>query len=137
MRQRRRRDRRIARRQLLDGAGRQTGEIFGRPPKRGERRPAGLIGQGDRHRGTCRERFEKRPFRAGQILEAVREDRLAAPRVEIGAQSLDRVGAKDAAIPAAEPVELRAVRGIDGAELTVNRIRLEQPDLELVEGLLK
>jgi hypothetical protein len=38
MRERRRRDRSVARRQLLDVAGGQAGKILGRPPERGEDR---------------------------------------------------------------------------------------------------
>ena len=55
--------------------------------------------------------------RAGQILEAVREDRLAVPGVEVGLQPLGRAAAQQVAIPEAEPVELGAVGGVERGEL--------------------
>ena len=44
------------------------------------------------------ERLEERPLGTGEILEPVREYRLARPRVEIAAQPLDRVSAQAVAI---------------------------------------
>ena len=100
MRERRRRDRSVARRQLLDGAGGQAGEILGRPPERGEDRPSRLVRQRDRDLGPRGQRLEQRPLRAGEVLEAVGEDRLAVPGVEVGPQALDGVTAQQAAVPA-------------------------------------
>ena len=45
------------------------------------------------------ERLEQRPLRAGQILEAVGEDRLAVPGVEVGLQPLGRAPAQEVAVP--------------------------------------
>ena len=42
----------------------------------------------------------------GQVLEAVREDGLAVPRVEVGLEALGRAPAEQVAVPEAEAVEL-------------------------------
>ena len=80
MRQRRRRHRLVARRQLLDGAGSEAGEILGRAPQRREHRPSRLVGKRNGDLGARGQRLEQRPLSAGQILEAVREDRLRRAR---------------------------------------------------------
>ena len=77
-------------RQLLDAAGRERREIVGRARERRERGAAGLVGQRDVDLGAAGERLEQRPLRGGQILEAVGEDRLAVPGVEIAAEPLAR-----------------------------------------------
>ena len=79
------------------------------------------------------ERLEQRPLGAGQVLEAVREDRLAVPGVEVGLQALGRAAAQQVAIPEAEPVELGAVRGVERGEVALELVRVEQPGLELAE----
>ena len=137
MRERRRRHRLVARRQLLDGARGETGEILGRPPQRREDRPSRLVGKRDGDLGPRGQRLEQRPLRTGQILEAVGEDRLAAPGVEIGPEALDGVTAQQAAIPALEPVELVAVAGVENAELASHGVRREEPLVELVERPLE
>ena len=106
MRERRRRDRPVSRRQLLDGTRGETGEILGRPPQRREDRASRLVRERDGDLGSRSQRLEQRPFGTGQVLEAVREDRLAVPGVEVDAEALDRMTAQQAAIPAPEPVEL-------------------------------
>ena len=106
MRERRRRHRLVARRQLLDGAGSEAGEILGRAPQRCEHRPSRLVGKRNGDLGARGQRLEQGPLSAGQILEAVREDRLAAPGVEVGTEAFDSVVAQQAAVPALEPVEL-------------------------------
>ena len=83
MRERRRRDLPVARRELLDGAGGEAGEILGRPPQRGEDRPSRLVRERDRDLGPRGQRLEQRPLRTGQVLEAVGEDRLDVPGVEV------------------------------------------------------
>ena len=52
--------------------------------ERCERDPTGLVRQRHLHLGAAGERLEQRPLGAGQVLEAVREHRLAVPRVEVG-----------------------------------------------------
>ena len=137
MGERRGSERGVARRQLLDPSRSESGEILGRSAQRGERRPGRLVGERDRYLRARSKRLEERPLRAGEILEAVGEDRLAVPRVEVGLQALDRVAAEQAAVPPLEPVELGAVAGVEPAELTLDRLRSEQPRLELLERLLE
>ena len=113
---------RRSRGELLDALG-ETGEVLGRAPKRREGRSPRLVRQRDGDLGACRQRLEQRPLGAGQILEAVGEDRLAVPRVEVGPEPLDRMTAKQPSIPAPEAVELVPVTGVEHAELAVDRRR--------------
>ncbi len=137
MRERRRRHHLVARRQLLDRAGSQTGEILGRPPQCREDRPPGLVGKRDGDLGPSGQRLEQGPLRTGEVLEAVREDRLAVPGVELGPETLDGVTAQHAAIPALEPVELAAIPRVQGPELAFHRVRRDEPLVELVERPLE
>ena len=137
MRERRGRHRLVARRQLLDRAGSQTGEILGRPPQCREDRPSRLVGKRDGDLGPSGQRLEQGPLRTGEVLEAVREDRLAVPGVELGPETLDGVTAQQAAIPAPEPVELVSVPRVEGPELALHRVRREEPLVELLERPLE
>ncbi len=119
--------------QLLDLTGRERGEVGRRARERREGRAPGLVGQRDVDLGPARERLEQRPLRRGQILEAVREDRLAVPGVEVGAEALARVASHELAVPEPERVELAAIRAVEGAELTVEVSRVEQPALDVRE----
>ena len=67
------------RRELLDRPVGERRQIGRRARERGEGEPARLVGQRDEHLGAAGERLEERPLGAGQVLEAVREDRLAVP----------------------------------------------------------
>src|SRR5581483_7180624 len=135
MRERRRSDRAVARRQLLDRAGRETGEILGRAGQGRERGASGLVRQRDGDLDPRRERLEQRPFRSGEILEAVCEDGLVSPHVEVGANPLDRAAPPHAPVRAPERCELLPVCGPQRSELAADVRRLEQPRLELVERL--
>jgi hypothetical protein len=137
MRQRRRRDVAVAWRQLLDGAGGEACEILGRPPQRGEDRPSRFVRERDRYLGAGGQRLEQRPLGPGEVLEAVGEDRLPVPRGEIRSQTLDGVLAQQAAIPPREPLELVVVAGIERTELALDRLRGEQPLVELAERALE
>ena len=137
VRKRGRRDGRVVRSQLFDRLGREPGEILGRPPECAERGPSRLVRERDGDIGAGGERLEESPLRAGQILEAVRENRLAAPRVEIRAEALDGVIAKQAVVPPFEPVELSAVAGVESPQLAVDRVGAEEPVLELAERPLE
>ena len=68
-----------ARRQLDDVPVRKERQIVDRPPQRGVRRTAGLVGQRDVHVRPRGERLEESPLGTGEVLEAVGEDRRAAP----------------------------------------------------------
>src|SRR2546427_2228269 len=76
-------------------------------------------------------RRQKRTHRAGQILETFREDGFPAPRVELSRYAFRRMSSQEIAIPHPEPVELRAVGGVQRRQLTVQVVRVEQPGLEL------
>ena len=95
---------------------------------------AGLVGQRDDHLSTARERLEQRPLGAGQVFEAVREDRLAVPGGEIVLQPLDRASALGVTVPEVEPLELSAVRRVERGELAVDILWIEQTGFELTEG---
>ena len=120
VRERRRRDGRVAWRELLDRRAREGGEVLGSPSQCCEGRPARLVGQRDRDLRPRGQRLEQFPLGPGEILEAVGEDRLAAPGAEIGPEALDGVTAKQSAIPPLEPVELVPVAGVERAELPVD-----------------
>src|SRR6266487_3553924 len=68
---------------------------------------------------------------AAQILEAIREDGLAAPRFELSGNALGRMPAQQIAVPHAEAVEFRAVRGVQRRQLAIQVVRVEQSGLEL------
>ena len=65
------------------------------------------------------ERLEEPPLGSRQVLEAVREDGRAAPRVELAGEPLDRATAERAAVPGAQPLQLVAV----GAQQALERLR--------------
>jgi hypothetical protein len=131
------RDRRIARGQLLDGAGCETGEILGGSPQRGEDRPPRLVREGDGDLGPRGQRLEQGPLGTREILEPIGEDRIAMPRVELCLEALDCVAAKQATVPASEPGELVAVTRVERAELACHGVRREQPLVELTERPLE
>src|SRR5581483_6441284 len=124
-----------SRRQLLDARSRKPLEVLGGAPERRERGPAWLVRKRDRDLGPPGERLEQRPLGAGQVLEAVREDGLAVPRVELGAQPLDRAAPDTVAVPQAEAVELGSVRGVEDGEVPLQLTGSEQAGLNLAERL--
>jgi hypothetical protein len=69
--------------QLVDVPARKLGELSDRTFERGEHRPARLVR--DRHRdvGSSSKSLEQRPLRSREILEAVRENGLPRPRLEV------------------------------------------------------
>ncbi len=123
-----------ARRQLLDAPVGERAQIVHRRPQRLERGPPRLVRHRDGDLGAPGERAQQLPLGAGEVLEAVREDGLVVPRVEVGRKPLDGAAAKQVAVPAAEPVELGAVRAVEPREVAVQCVGLEQPRLELGEG---
>jgi hypothetical protein len=73
-----------ARRQLVDPAVGEGAEVLDRPLQRGEGGAAGLVRERHGYLGPARQGVQEAPFRAGQVLESVREDRAAVPRAEVG-----------------------------------------------------
>ena len=120
-------------RQLLDPPPAERGEILLRAPERRKRSATGLVRQRHRHLGAGRKGLEETPFRPGQILESVGEHRAAVPRVELRSKPLDRMAPEQVPIPELEPVELRAIRGVEQAEIPLQLLRVEQAGLELAE----
>ena len=106
-------------------------QIVHRPAERRERSAARLVGHRHGHLAAAGECLQERPLRAGQVLEAVREDRLAAPGVELSGDTFRRMPAQEIAVPHAEPVELPAICGIQRRELALEVVRVEQAGLEL------
>ena len=119
--------------ELLDLSVGERAEIVHRRAQCLERRATGLVRHRDGDFGAPRERAQQLPFGAGQILEAVREHRLVVPRLEVRLEPLDGATAKEVAVPAAEPFQLRPVCRIETREITVELVGLEQPRLELGE----
>ena len=128
-----RRDVAVARFELLDVARRDALEILGGAAQRCEHGTPRLVRERHAHVGAARERLEQRPLRPGQILEAVRVDRLAVPRGEVGLQPLCRAAAQEVAVPEAEPVELGPVRRVERCEVAFDVLRVEQARLELAD----
>ena len=59
------------------------------------------------------ERLEQRPLGAGQVLEAVGEDRARLPGAEVAGGALGGVAPLELTVPEPEPVELRAVGAVE------------------------
>ena len=120
--------------QHLDPPVRERTQVVHRRPERLERRPALFVRQRNGDFGAARERAEQLPLGAGQVLEAVGEHGLAVPRFEVRLKPRDCVPPKRVPVPSAEADELRAIGGEETTEVALERLRLEQPGLELGEG---
>ena len=126
---------------ILEAVGWQLGratfcerrEILGRPLQRRERGAPGFIRQRHVDLGPSGERLEQAPLGRGQILEAVREDGLSVPRVELTLQPLARAAPQEVAVPETETLELGAVGAVQRGELAVEIAGVEQAGLELGE----
>ena len=121
------------RRQLLDSAVGERAEVLDRPLQRREGRSPGLVGQRDGDLAPARQRLEEPPLRAGQVLEAVGEDRSSVPGRELRAHALDGPAAQQVTIPEPEAVELAAVGRVQPAEVAAEVIRVDEAGLELGE----
>src|SRR5436190_4438463 len=126
--------RRRVRRELL-AVFREGVQVVRSARERGERVASRLVRQrnGDFRAGG--QRLEERPFGAGQVLEAVREDGPAVPGVQLARDALRGVPALELAVPEAEPVELVAVGLVQLGELALELTRLGQAGLELRDRL--
>ena len=131
MRERRLGDLVERRRKLVDPPVRERGEILHRAAKRCERSAPRFVGHRHGHLAASGERLQERPLGSGQILEAVREDGLAAPGVELAGNPVGGVPPKQVAVPEVEPIELGAIRGVEPGELAFEIVRIEQARLEL------
>ena len=120
-------------RQLLDPPVGEAREVLGRPAQRGKGHAARLVRQRDAHLRATGERLEERPLGAGQVLEAVREDRPPAPRGEVGREPLGGTAAQHVAVPRGETVELAPVPRVQLPEVALAIVRLDERRLELAE----
>jgi hypothetical protein len=109
------RDLREARRQLLDAAVGERSEIVHRAAERRERRPAGLVGL-DTVTSVRPAAPAAAPFRAGQVLEAVREDRLPAKASSLVGDALGGAPAEEIAVPQMESASSALVSRVEGGE---------------------
>ncbi len=133
VRQPRRQELLCARRQLDDVAARKGREVFDGSPERGIDRAPGLVGEGDVDVGARRQRLEQSPLGAGEVLEAMREDGVVAPCVQVPGQPLDGASPQHPAVPRVEPVELRAVRPGQRGQWLVQVVGLQETPVELCE----
>ena len=129
----RRRDLRVARRELLDAPGSEGAQVLGRACQRLERRPVRLVRQGDGDVGAAGERFEERPLRARQVLEAVGEDGPVRPRVELAGDEIGGVSPAQVPVPEPEFLELGAIRRVETREVAAQLVGLDETRLELRE----
>src|SRR4029077_18044251 len=90
-----------------------------------------FVGHRHCHLAASGERLQEGPLCSGQILEAVGEDGLAAPGIELAGNPVGGVPPKQVAVPEVEPIELGAVPGVEPGELAFEIIRIEQSRLEL------
>ena len=126
----------VARRQLLDAAGGEAGEVVRGALERGERGPRGLVRERDGDLGAAGERLEEAPLRAGEILEAVGEDGAAVPGGEIAREPVGgERGARAARSARPELVELGAVGRVQERERAVELLRVDEAVLELGDRL--
>ena len=123
----------VPRRQLLDSTVRKACEVVDSP---GEGRECGsprLVGDRDRDVGAACERLQQGPFRARQILESVREHRLALPRIQLASEPLGGGPPQQVTVPQAEPLERVPVCRVEGCEIAVELGRLDEARLELAD----
>ena len=121
------------RRKFLDLPGSKPGEVLDGALEGAERSSARLVRDGNRDLGSTGQHLEKRPLGRGQILEAVCEDRLPAPGVEIAPKALDGCSPDEVPVPEPESVELRPVCVHEPGEVPVETIRIEESRVELAE----
>ena len=118
-------------RQLLDAALGEAGQGVGRAAERREGGAARLVRKRDGHLGTAGQRLDQPPLGRGQVLEAVGEDRLGLPGLEVALEPLDGVRAQQVAVPERKPVELGPVGGVEAAEVAVELVGRDERGAEL------
>ena len=133
VRERSRGDLVVARRQLFDAACGERRQVVRRAAKRVERGTVRLVRERDRDLRAPGERLEQRPLGAGQVLEAVREDRPPLPGFELRGHALGCVTALQVAVPELEAIELGAIGRVQAGEVAFQVGRLDEAGLELAE----
>ena len=127
------RDLGVARTELRERAVGEAGELrrgLGQPL---ERRPAGLVRERHRDVRAPGERADQRPLGLGQIFEAVREDRMPLPGVQLIGHAVGRGRPKLVTIPEAEPVELLAVRGVQAGKRPLELLGRDETGFDLAD----
>ena len=112
--------------QLDHLAAREGREVLDGPAQRRIDGTSGLVGNRDVDVAARRQRLEQSPLGAGEVLEAVREDRVVAPCLQLSGQPFDRPSAQHSPIPRIEPVEVGAVGPGQRRKRLVQVLRLEQ-----------
>ena len=133
VRERRREELLGAWRKLDDVLAGERGEIVDRPAERRVDGAAGLVGDRHVHLRARGERLEQAPLDAGEVLEAVREDRAVCPGPEIARQPLYGAAPKHATVPSVDAVQLRAIRRRERGERLVEVTWLEQRAVQLCQ----
>ena len=133
VRERRREELLGAWRELDHGLAGERGEIVDRPAERRVDGAAGLVGDRHVHLRARGERLEQAPLDAGEVLEAIREDRAVSPGPEIARQPLHGAAPKHAAVPSVDAVQLRAIRRRERGERLVEVTWLEQRAVQLCQ----
>ena len=95
--------------ELHEVATRERRQIGSRARQRLEHGASGLVRKRYVNLAPGGQRLEQPPFGAGEILEAVREDRRAPPRAELAREPLDRPPTHHSLVPGSEALELRPV----------------------------
>ena len=93
----------------------------------------GSYGKRDGDVRAAGERFEERPLRAGQVLEAVGEDGPVRPGVELAGDEVGGVSPAQVPVPEPELLELGAIRRVEKREVAAQLVGLDEPRLELRE----
>ena len=88
----------------------------------------GSYGKRDGDVGAAGERFEERPLRAGQVLEAVGEDGPVRPGVELAGDEVGGVSPAQVPVPEPELLELGAIRRVESARSPLSWSGSTSPD---------
>jgi hypothetical protein len=125
---------RLGRRKLLNGALCETSQVLHGSLERRERRTSRLIRERHDDLGSRGQPFEQRPLRPGQVFEAVCENGLAVPGIQIGCKALGGAAPEAVAVPQTKAVELSTVGDSQPAEIAVEAFGLEKRRLDLPES---
>ena len=122
---------RVARRELFDPTRCQRAQVLGRARQRLEWSAIRLVRERDHDLGAAGERFEQRPLRTGQVLEAVGKHGPVRPGPEFARDEVGRVAPAQVSVPEPELLELGAVRRVEEREIAAQLVGLDEPRLKL------
>ncbi len=124
----------LGRAELLDSARCHPGKVLDRALERRIDNSSRLVRNGDRDLGAGCERLQERPLGSGQVFEAVGEDGLTGPGVELRRETLGGPPAEPVSIPVPEAVELVPIRLGQAAEIAFETTRRDEGGLDLAES---